>query len=527
VPVRRPTVLAGFALLLLAFLAVRTYRLTALPIFIDESLHLFWSMRVRQEPGFERPMRDGKPLQPLVLSLTVPEAEDPLWAGRLTSVLVGAVGLLAAWQIGRRLFDEPTGVAAAVLYLACPFTLFYDRMALSDVYLSTFAALALLASIAVARDPRPATALWLGLALAGCVWSKVPGLMLAPLPVAAVLLLPPRKPGVWRALAIAYAVAALLAAYPAWYFLAKSGQISKAAGVEEEVEVVELLAANAKDAVEWLWAYWTWPVLLAGLGALILGVARRRGPELLLAAASLTPVVAFVSLSFYWYPRYILFATVPFLVLAARGLVLLARGAATQLVPGRVESDALKGTCSGTSSGAHKGEQVWLAGLLAAALVPAFRFDLALLSDPVTAPLPRQERFQYVDGFSSGYGCPEAVAWLRGELAAHDERITVAAETPGRRTLFLCLRTYFMAEPRVEMRWIDPHEPVGRGMLLERAAVHPTFVVTGSKEEAGSRFDALGAARVAQWRKPSGVLVGELYRVDARPETGKGPERRP
>jgi 4-amino-4-deoxy-L-arabinose transferase-like glycosyltransferase len=505
VPVRRPTVLAGFALLLLAFLAVRPWRLTALPIFIDESLHLFWSLRVREDLDLDRPLRDGKPLQALITAFTVPGADDPLWAGRFTSVLVGAVGMWAAWQIGRRLFDEATGLTAAVLYLACPFTFFYDRMALSDVYLSTFAALTLLASIAVARDPRPVKGVWLGLGLAGCVLAKVPGLMLAPLPVAAAFLLPPRRPGLFRALALAYGVAALLAGYPAWYFLAKSGQLKKAAGVEEEVEVGHLLADNAGDAVRWLWAYWTGPVTLAGLAGVAVGVVRRRGPELLLAAASLAPVAVFVSLSFYWYPRYILFATVPFLVLAARALVLLAERGAR--VAGR--------------------RPVWLAALVGVALVPALRFDAALLEDPAAAPLPRLERFQYVDGFSSGYGCPEAVAWLRGELAATPGRVTVAAETPGRRTLFLCLRTYFMDEPRVEMRWLDPHSPVGRRMLLERALVHPTFVITGSKQEAGARFEALGAVRLAQWRKPSGVLAGELYRVDARPGAGGDPEGPP
>ena len=193
------------SLLLLAFLAVRTYRLTSLPIFIDESLHLFWSLRVREDLELDRPLRDGKPLQALVTAFTVPGADDPLWAGRFTSVLVGAVGMWAAWQIGRRLFDEATGLTAAALYLACPFTLFYDRMALSDVYLSTFAALTLLASIAVARDPRPAKGLWLGLALAGCVLAKVPGLMLAPLPrgrrlppaAAAARPLPRARPRLW------------------------------------------------------------------------------------------------------------------------------------------------------------------------------------------------------------------------------------------------------------------------------------------------------------------------------------------
>jgi len=512
---RRSLAPAGFLLLLAAFFAIRTYHLTRLPIFIDESLHLFWSQRMREEPAFERPLRDGKPLQALVTSLTVPGAGDPLWAGRFTSVIVGAIGMWAAWQIGRRLFDNKTGWAAAVLYLACPFTLFYDRMALSDVYLSTFAALTLLASIAVARNPRGANGVWLGLALAGCVLSKVPGLMLAPLPVAAAFLLPPRKPGLGRALAIAYVVAGALAAYPAWFFLAKSGQVSKAAGVEEDVEIAHLVVDNLGDAVRWLWAYWTWPLTLAGLGAVALGIVRRRGPEVLLALASLVPVVVFVCFSFYWYPRYVLFATVPFLVLAARGLALLAGWIAQRLVPERVESVMLKRTCSGTSS---------LALLVGAALVPAVRFDAALLQDPAKAPLPRLERFQYVDGFSSGYGCGEAVAWLRSEVAARPGTITVAAETPGRRTLFLCLRTYFMNEPRVETLWIDPVAPQGRDMLFERARTHPTFLVTASKEEAGARFDALGAVRLAQWRKPNGVLAGELYRVGTGAGAAGDPE---
>ena len=515
---RRSLAAAGFLLLLAAFFAVRAYRLTSLPIFIDESLHLFWAQRLREAGAFDRPLRDGKPLQALVTALTVPDADDPLWAGRFTSVIVGAVGMWAAWQIGRRLFDAATGWVAAILYLACPFTLFYDRMALSDVYLSTFAALTLLASIAVARDPRPLRAVGLGLALAGCVLSKVPGLMLAPLPLAAAFLLPPRRPGLGRALAIAYVVAAALAAYPAWFFLAKSGQVNKAAGMEEDVEVAHLVVDNLGDAVRWLWAYWTWPVTLAGLLAVTAGVARRRGPELLLALASLVPVAVFVCFSFYWYPRYVLFATIPFLVLAARSLVLLA-GWSLQLVPERVEGDRLKRTCSGTSS--------VLLALLTLALVPALRFDAALLEDPATAPLPRLERFQYVDGFSSGYGCAEAVGWLRNELAARPGTITVAAETPGRRTLFLGLRAYFMTEPRAEVLWIDPVEPVGREMLLERAREHPTFLVTASKEEAGSRFAALGAVRLAQWRKPNGVLAGELYQVGAPRDAGGDPEGRP
>src|SRR5687768_4147014 len=61
----RPRVVAAFALLLLAYVAMRTYHLTRLPIFIDESLHLFWSLRVQEGLELDRPLRDGKPLQAL------------------------------------------------------------------------------------------------------------------------------------------------------------------------------------------------------------------------------------------------------------------------------------------------------------------------------------------------------------------------------------------------------------------------------------------------------------------------------
>jgi hypothetical protein len=202
-------------------------------------------------------------------------------------------------------------------------------------------------------------------------------------------------------------------------------------------------------------------------------------------------------LSFYWYPRYILFATVPFLVLAARTFVLLAERAAR--LSGR--------------------PPVWLARSWPSRSSPP---------SASTRPFWPIRSGLLCRGWSASNtwtAFPRATAARGGGLAdqgagARPGRVTVAAETPGRRTLFLCLRTYFMDEPRAELRWLDPNEPVGRRMLLERAAVHPTFVVTGSKEAAGNRFDPLGGVLVAQWRKPNGTLAGELYRVDGRPESG-------
>jgi 4-amino-4-deoxy-L-arabinose transferase-like glycosyltransferase len=484
-----------FLVLLVAFVLARSYHVTRLPIFIDEAVHLFWSVRMREEPSFLRPFWDGKGLLAVVTAVTTWGASDPLLAGRLTSVAVGALGMWAAWRIGTRLFGPMTGDAAAVLYLVSPFALFYDRMVLADVYLSTLTALSLLASLRLVAVPGLRPALWLGLALGACVWARAPGLMVAAVPLLVSLLWSPRPRGTWRALAVAWAVAAAVAAFPAWQFFPQHNYVRWVAG--EDVERTKRFAENAGEAAAWLTTYWTIPVVVAALGTLVAGLARRRRGEVLLGALSLGPVLAFAAVSSSLYPRYVFLGTVPFLVLAAQGLVWLA-GAGCRLLDVR-----------------ERLRPVATAVVVVAASVPALAFDVRLLADPASAPLPEIERFQYVDGFPSGYGSDEAARHLRAALRQNPAGVTVVADYEGRRTPFLALRALFLGEPRVEVMALELDKADHLGLLRERAAQRPTFLVTGVKVPSADRYRALGlpVALVATLQKPNGSFAGELFRV--------------
>ena len=162
-----------------------------------------------------------------------------------------------------------------------------------------------------------------------------------------------------------------------------------------------IAAANLHLAAEWLWTYWT-------PGLVVLALARprprRRAPArarraaLLLALLTAGPTIAFVAVSGIWYPRYLLFTTIPLLPLSAWGLVGLADARAAARPPWRRSAAAAVA-----------------AGLLVLVLVPALRFDLALWTDPTRAPFPALDRFQYVTGWPSGYGSRDSVEFLRAE----------------------------------------------------------------------------------------------------------------
>lgn len=493
---RGATVLA----LVLALAASRSYDLAGLPAFIDESIHLQWAFRLREEGVYFRPFRDGKPLQAFVLAVTTWGSAYPLLAARLTSAAVGAVCLWASLRLGRALFDSSTAVVAGALYVACPFALFYDRMALADVYLSALAALTLLASVTAARRPGPARAVGAGLALGGCVLAKVLGALVAPVPALATALLALRRGAAWRGLALTYVVAAALATGPLAYFVASSAQMGKLAGQEGAVDVEALLSDNLGDMASVLWTYWTGPVVLLAALALGLALVHRRAPEVLLAAAALLPVAVVVATSEAWYPRYVLLATVPALVLAARGLTLVAE------------------TASRLTHLGSGGARALLAALALAAAVPSLRLDAAILADPAAAPLPRVERFQYVEGFSSGYGADQASRLLEAELARSPAGLLVVADDAGRRTMALALLARFHPDPRVEVVTAPLDTGETRALLLSGLGRRPAFVVTGSKEGASGRLLAAGlrCERLAVLRKPSGRPAGELFRVLGR-----------
>jgi 4-amino-4-deoxy-L-arabinose transferase-like glycosyltransferase len=255
--------------------------LMALPMFLDERIHLRWAYWIEQGRRLRVPLLAGRGLSVYLLAGVAPHAGDPLRAGRLLTVAIGLVTLVAGWQLALRLTgDRRVADVTALFSIACPFTLLYDRMVLTDAFLAAFAALTLLLSIALAEQPRPRTGAVLGLALALGVLSKTSGLVLFAMPAAAWALLGrDRKRGLVP-LATAYLLAAALVAYPLWLFLRKTDELAGALGLRDgEAAFRGNAGVNLGLAASWLWAYWTPPLIvlaLIGLAPPSLG-ARTRG----------------------------------------------------------------------------------------------------------------------------------------------------------------------------------------------------------------------------------------------------------
>jgi len=211
---------ATIAGLVLLGAASRLVRLTALPPFLDESWYISWSWKLTSGMSLVRPWLAGKGLPILVNALVLPWARGhDLAASRAVTVAFSLVTLAALFTLARRLYDERTAVVAALFYVACPFTLFHDRLFLADAVLSTFVALALVASLDLAREGRVRDGALSGLALTLGVLSKASGVLLLFVPAAAWLAFARPLRRSWGALATAYAVALLLLALPLWVFL--------------------------------------------------------------------------------------------------------------------------------------------------------------------------------------------------------------------------------------------------------------------------------------------------------------------
>ncbi|MGE0454583.1 MAG: ArnT family glycosyltransferase [Vicinamibacteria bacterium] len=485
------TARAWVLVLLGACVGVRLTGLETLPIFIDEAIHIGWASQLAEEGTLDGPLRDGKVLQAALLAGILPSSARPLRAARTVSVAVGALGLAATAWLGSLLFGPHVGVVAAAFYLLCPFTLAYDRMALADTYLSTLASLSLALAVRLARRPRRGTALALGLGLAGCVLAKVTGAIVLLLPPLALLLLGRggrRRPAILFGLASA--TAALIAGFPFVHFLQRSEQLDKANLVG--TGRLEVAAQNFRTLGSWLLDYLTLPLLTLGILGLLLGLAYRRRETLLLALAAALPLLIFASLSVHWYPRYVLFAVPPLLVAAARGLVVL----------GILGRRALHGRAR---------LPLLLALGLAAASPASVAFDARLVLDPPSAPWPEVESFQYVYGFSSGYGCVELVARLRSEAERQPGGILVLDDaSAGRRTAWHAMGALLAREPRVELGLLDLSEEFDRKRIDAWARGRPVFVVAWSRRVAEQR-----AARpwtlMASFVKPNGVPAGALY----------------
>lgn len=486
--------------LLFVYFASRLSGLTLLPVFVDEGGHLRIAAEVSHGRAMLQPMVEGKPLQIWLSALLVPWAPDLLWASRFLSVLAGAAAVWACFEIGRRLYSEAVGWAAAGLYVVCPFTLFYDRLAAPDGILAAFAALTILATIVVLQAPTRRHGLYLGLAMSAAVLAKVPGLLLLPAPVLAAWLFGKfRDLPLRRCLAGAYALTFAICIVPLAFFFLRTEEVQGKTHLgANQLHLREMLAQNLHLAGEWLSVYWTVPVLAIGLLGICWSVAKKDTVGIWLGALALVPIAVFCAACRCWFPRYLVFATAPFLVVTAATLWALTRETASEL----------------------RGRAVPFLFSLLLLVMPGLRTDFRLWTEPATAGLPKADQIGYVEGWSAGYGIPEAVQFFRRELARHPEGMILATFENEHEEIARGLWVNLKAQPRLELHKLNLANAHAPEQLAAWAEEKPTYVVVNHSAGGWAKADQQplqqilgGAGPIQSFAKPGGKNAVEIYRL--------------
>lgn len=108
--------------------------MTILPIFNDEAIYLDWGWRETHFPGgLYYSLYDGKqPLLMWIFGISESIFSDPLFAGRIVSVLTGFLTLSGIYLISETLFNKKAAIISALLYIPIPIFMFFDRQALME-----------------------------------------------------------------------------------------------------------------------------------------------------------------------------------------------------------------------------------------------------------------------------------------------------------------------------------------------------------------------------------------------------------
>jgi 4-amino-4-deoxy-L-arabinose transferase-like glycosyltransferase len=377
--------------------------LMALPAFEDEGSQMRWVWRLIDAGEWLQPLGDGKPLEAWPMAPLFRLGLQPLIAMRAVHVLVGIIAVVLTYRLALALGDRGTAFVSGVLVAICPFLVYLQRLALSDILMCTAGLWALLSAVKFIdfRTWRHAVELAISLLLPAFCKFPVGFIFLISMPLALVLM----PSGDRRNLLHAPAAAKLLAAQAPAVLLVmvvsitaivqlRRGQ-SLGFGLQDFMglgmggyrDIAAVIGVPRADLLGELSAQLSRPVTIIGTIGLAAGVILNDWRHRWLMAVGLVPMLGIALLAKFWFSRYLLFALPPLIICAARGWRSLCQRAGRFRLP--VEM-----------------------GVLAVCVGFMGRQSALIIFDPLAASWSPLDRFQYIEGWSSGYGYPQAAQFV-------------------------------------------------------------------------------------------------------------------
>lgn len=445
--------------LLVAYLALRLTYIQVFPIFTDEAIYLRWAQTAGDDSKFLFiSLTDGKqPLFVWLAMLSMKVIEDPLLAGRLVSVAAGLSSMIGIFLLAKELFNsKKIGIVASFLYLIYPFALVYDRIALYDSLVATFIIWALYLEVLLVRRMQLRIALLLGVIIGlGLLNKSSANFALILLPFS--LLLFDFKAKQWKkklmrwglyaaiAAIIAVAISMILRLSPFFYIISQKDAVFVYPFNEWIQHPFTYLYPNLVTLFGWLVDYSTIPFLIFVFASFFFGKKELR-EKLLLLAWFIIPFVALAMFGRLLYPRYILFMTMPLLVLGAYSFYTVLHGLPQRWIKG---------------------------GIFLAFMLPFVITDMFIITDFAKASIPRSDKNQYFLQWPAGIGVNESIAILKEESA--DKKIFIG--TQGTFGLMpYAFELYFYNNPNVKILPIWPIKDTPPQELIDASKTMPTYV---------------------------------------------------
>ena len=327
----------------------------------------------------------------------------PLTATRALHVLAGMIGAVLTYWLALRLSNRGTAFVSGVLFAICPFVVNLQRFAEADIFMCAAGIWVLLCVIQFIQSPTGWHAIKLasGLVLAAFCKFPVGFVFLMAMPLA-LLLMPPherrtllRPPAVTKLLAAHVPVALLaLVVIIVAIIQARRGrplgfglQDLLGIGMGRYHDIAEVIGIPRVKLADELATQLSMPVLVIGLIGLAAGIFRGDWRQRWLIAVGAVPMLCIGFLAEFWFPRYLLFTLPPLIIAAVSGWRSLA------LRTGRFRQP--------------------IQFVILSVCVGFMGYQSALIVfNPAAARWSPVDRFQYFEGWSSGYGYPEAAKFI-------------------------------------------------------------------------------------------------------------------
>lgn len=494
-----PLQLLLFFLLLLYFLS-RLVNLGSLPIFTDEAIYIRWAQIGLNDAAWRFiSLTDGK--QPLFIWLMMPLLavfSDPLLAGRLVSVGAGLGSMIGLGVLSYLLFKNKwIAIVTAGLYVVYPMALVYDRMALYDSLVGTFAVWGVVFAVLLVRYIRLDVALLFGAVVGSGLITKSSAIFsLYLLPFTLLLFNWKRKDRnkqllTWAGLVVvtcivAFSIETILRLSPFYYIIDQKNATFVYPLSEWIAHPFTYLFSNLKNLSTWFIQYMNIWILLV-LASFFLNKKYWK-EKLVLVLYFLAPLGGLAVFGRLIYPRYIFFMTLPLLPLAGFSVYHIV-------------------------TGLRKKSQIAL--LLLAFLGAAVFIDFRIITDIASSPLPHSDKEQYVTGWASGYGVEESVVFFEQQAAAGEEIYVATQGTFG--LLPYALEIYLHDNEQITVEGFWPVDEKMLQELLDKSVSMPTYAVfyqpCPSCPATGEAPPSWPLEEVLRVQKPESQATYTVYRV--------------